>query len=85
MGEILPLAAGVLVGLIAMHLSVANRTRIVLLASISAASGVAATLINGEELFFIPIDMAIVGLCAGVVAAATRLGSRLILMRTNRP
>lgn len=83
MGEVLPLAAGILVGVIAMYLSVSNRTRIVLLAMISITFGAVATLVNHEELFFMPIDIAIVGLSAGAALAVARRRGRAGHMRTN--
>ena len=83
MGEVLPLAAGILVGVIAMYLSVSKRRRMVLLVTISITFGVGATLVNHEELFFIPIDIAIVGLSAGAALAMVRPRGRAGHMRTN--
>ncbi len=85
MGEILPAITGALVGAAGLGIS-SRRLRATWIAAMSLAFGVVATLINGEELFFIPVDLALAGLCACVVAvAAPRLWGRLAETRDGGP
>jgi hypothetical protein len=82
-GEIFPVVAGALIGLIAMGLRW-RRAQVALIAVASVAVGIAATLINGEQLFFIPIDTAIVAVCGGSVAAAPYFLGRLAALWAGR-
>ena len=87
MGELLPILFGVLAGLIGLRLP-SPLVRLGGIAAMSLSFGLAATLINGEELVFMLIDTAIVGLCAGVVGAAPRLSrlfARILSDRAARP
>lgn len=85
MGEILPVITGALVGAAGLGIS-SRRLRAAWIAAMSLAFGVVATLINGEELFFIPVDMALAGLCACVVVVvAPRLWGRVAATRGGVP
>lgn len=76
MGELFPLLAGVLAGVVAMRLSTRKR-RAACIAAVSVAFGVIATLVNGEGLFLIPVDTAIVGLTGFAILAGPRLWARV--------
>lgn len=75
MGELFPLLAGVLAAAVAMRFE-RRRARAACIAVISVGFGVAATVVNGEEWFLVPVDTAIVALTAVAILAAPRLWAR---------
>jgi peptidoglycan/LPS O-acetylase OafA/YrhL len=75
-GELFPLLAGVLAGVVALRLA-SRRRRAAAIAAIAVSFGVIATLVNHEEAFLVPLDTAIVAVTALALVAAPRLWDRL--------
>jgi uncharacterized membrane protein len=75
-GELFPLLAGVFAGVVGMRLPT-RKLRAACVAAVSVAFGVIATLVNGEGLFLIPVDTAIVGLTGFAILAGPRLWARV--------
>jgi uncharacterized membrane protein len=74
-GELFPLLAGVLTGAVALGLPT-RKLRTTCVGAMSVVFGVIATLLNGEELFMVPVDILIVGVPALAILAGHRLWVR---------
>jgi peptidoglycan/LPS O-acetylase OafA/YrhL len=75
-GELFPLLAGVLAGVVARRLS-GTRLRVACVAIVSVVFGVLATLVNRESALLIPVDAAIVAVTGAVILAGPQLLRRL--------
>jgi len=80
-GELFPLLGGVLAGVAAMRCATWKRGAACVVA-ISVVLGVVATLVNGEGLQFVPVDMAIVGLTGFAILL---VGPRLWAAAARQP
>jgi peptidoglycan/LPS O-acetylase OafA/YrhL len=83
MGELFPLLAGVLAGVVALRVA-SRRSRAAAIAVISVAFGVIATLVNHEQAFLIPVDTAIVAVTGLALLAAPRLWGAAVARRDER-
>ena len=69
MYEVIPLVAGVLIALLLPRLAASRGRRLAYGGGLSALAGVAATIIAGEEWFFVIVDTAAVLVAMGVTMA----------------
>jgi peptidoglycan/LPS O-acetylase OafA/YrhL len=83
MGELFPLLAGVLAGVVTMRLSGA-KPRTACIAVIGVVFGLIATAVNGESLLLVPVDATIVVLTAFAILAGPQLWARLRPEATRR-
>jgi peptidoglycan/LPS O-acetylase OafA/YrhL len=75
-GELFPLLAGVLAGVVARRLS-GTRLRVACVAVVSVVCGVLATVVNRESPLLIPVDAAIVAVTGAVILAGPQFFRRL--------
>jgi hypothetical protein len=75
-GELFPLLAGILAGVIALRLTTA-RARTACLIAMGLVFGTIATVVNGEEFWLVPVDAAIVVVTGGVIVNWRRIAARV--------